>query len=456
MYPCHGALIKLLILVMTLIGQTGTTEVITVDGVEDAIDICKGAFIQLTPGNTYTVTMEGDAYLGQDIEATGVLCLTWEDNEMPYRQYRRIHHLGGAGDSFTFVQNADLSCGAETWFYAVVPDHIVIEDNWGGYTLRFTSPDEPEKTLWVDAKAHAIDVTEGAAFLPTPGETYSVYMDGMAYIGGGMEASGLVCLTWDVDGDPDHQWRRLRIMEWPESRFTYTTVNDGYLGTKFFAFILDCANLADNSGAYTLSIDPADLEPPGNVMNLSVQTGDASVNLSWLNPSDTDFSGVRVCRKTDSYPSEPYDGNIVFDGTESSFEDTGLTNGETYFYGAFSYDEVPNFSTGSFIKATPEALPVHEDHLIAGSMPEGLVLLPISPNPARDRAKIQYGLPTAGHADLILYDIRGRQIMEVFSGHRGAGYHELTVDIFKLPAGIFFLRLTSATTSRVSRLLKDR
>jgi hypothetical protein len=281
-------------------------------------------------------------------------------------------------------------------------------------------------------------------------------MDGMAYIGGGMEASGLVCLTWDVEGDPDHQWRRLRIMEWPESQFTYTTVNDDYLGTKFFAFILDCANLADNSGAYTLSIELADLEPPANVMNLDVQTGDGTANLSWLNPSDSDFCGVRICRKTDSYPSDPNDGTIVFEGTASSFEDTGLTNGETYFYGAFAYDEVPNFSTGSFIKATPEPLLTQEDHLAAGSMPERLVLLPISPNPAGDWARIQYGLPTAENVDLILYDIRGHQIMKIFSGQRDAGYYNLTVDISRLPAGIFFLRLTSATTSSVSKLLKDR
>jgi hypothetical protein len=41
-----------------------------------------------------------------------------------------------------------------------------------------------------------------------------------------------------------------------------------------------------------------DTTPPGNVAGLAAQPLDPPIKLSWTNPADSDFSGIKVQRKT--------------------------------------------------------------------------------------------------------------------------------------------------------------
>ena len=42
------------------------------------------------------------------------------------------------------------------------------------------------------------------------------------------------------------------------------------------------------------NIEPPDLNPPAEVTNLSVKEENASVLLSWVNPSDSDFYKIEI------------------------------------------------------------------------------------------------------------------------------------------------------------------
>ncbi len=113
---------------------------------------------------------------------------------------------------------------------------------------------------------------------------------------------------------------------------------------------------ADNNWGTGVEISATpvvDVVAPGNVTGMTAEPGDESVSLSWTNPGDSDFTGVRVMRATGAYPSSPTEGTQVYDGTGESTLDTGLTNGVAYFYTVFAYDEVPNYATGTQATATP-------------------------------------------------------------------------------------------------------
>jgi hypothetical protein len=114
-------------------------------------------------------------------------------------------------------------------------------------------------------------------------------------------------------------------------------LNDG-LGT-------DVLSGTDN-GRYSL-----DGTPPANVSGFTATGGEGSVTLNWTNPS-TDFSGVKILRKTGSFPSNSTDGTVIYDSNGTSFIDTGLTNNITYYYGAFSRDIVLNYSSGAQASAS--------------------------------------------------------------------------------------------------------
>lgn len=73
--------------------------------------------------------------------------------------------------------------------------------------------------------------------------------------------------------------------------------------------------------------------------------------LSWSNPIDVKFKGVRIIYKTGGYPTSVADGTLLYDGTGVSLTKTGLVDGTTYYIRAFAY----NLSNGVYSYNTEAA-----------------------------------------------------------------------------------------------------
>ncbi|HUP32611.1 MAG TPA: S8 family serine peptidase [Gaiellaceae bacterium] len=90
---------------------------------------------------------------------------------------------------------------------------------------------------------------------------------------------------------------------------------------------------------------PDDTTPPAAPTGLTAAAGNASVSLDWANNSESDLAGYNVYRSTTS--GEPYakvNGSPV---TSSSYGDSGLTNGATYYYVVRAVDNSNNESASS-------------------------------------------------------------------------------------------------------------
>ena len=100
-----------------------------------------------------------------------------------------------------------------------------------------------------------------------------------------------------------------------------------------------------------------DFTPPATITGFTAKVGDSQVALSWINPTDSDFLKSKIVRKTGSYPVSNTDGIVVYEGTGTSYTDTGLTNGIQYYYRAFTFDSVLNINSKEInqeITATPK------------------------------------------------------------------------------------------------------
>lgn len=88
-------------------------------------------------------------------------------------------------------------------------------------------------------------------------------------------------------------------------------------------------------------------DAPANPSFFTAQALLRGVQLSWLNPTDTDFDVVRVMRLEGAIPLDPYDGVIVYEGPRELFLDTDVVPGHVYGYTIFARDTDGNYSSGA-------------------------------------------------------------------------------------------------------------
>ncbi len=131
----------------------------------------------------------------------------------------------------------------------------------------------------------------------------------------------------------------------------------GLIPQTRYHFKISCAsklgNMAETSDQEFYTLSPVDNIPPANVNNFTAVAGDEKITLSWENPLDKDFKGVRVLKNKKFYPSDIWDGEIVYDGKEEFFIDENVENGIRYYYTIFSYDKNGNYSSGAIAFAVP-------------------------------------------------------------------------------------------------------
>ena len=182
-----------------------------------------------------------------------------------------------------------------------------------------------------------------------------------------------VALTWTNPGDGDFAGVKVlrKTGSYPtysvDGTLVYNGTNELYTdtdvsnGTTYYYAIFaydEVPNYStiDGAGAKATATPSQDTIPPGAVTNMDAVAESHQIALTWTNPSDVDFVATKILRKEGSYSSSHTDGTEVYNSTGESYTNTGLNNGTTYFYTAFAYDGVPNYSIptdGSKVSATP-------------------------------------------------------------------------------------------------------
>jgi hypothetical protein len=179
--------------------------------------------------------------------------------------------------------------------------------------------------------------------------------------------NGKVVLTWINPGDPDFTGIKIirKTGSSPASHtesavFTGTDVrfvDTGVTNESVYYYTIFSHDDKNNySAGVRVKGEPslsADATAPGNVTSITrTYITSASYRFDWTNPSESDFQGVKIMRSTGTFPSSPDDGTEVYNGNGTTFTDSGLTVGTAYYYTLYTFDEVPNYSTGAHVAIT--------------------------------------------------------------------------------------------------------
>jgi hypothetical protein len=138
------------------------------------------------------------------------------------------------------------------------------------------------------------------------------------------------------------------------------------IGAAYLLLLSSCSDVL------SLALDKT--PRPSPVANFISTVGDAQVALSWTNPADPDFSGVIILRKIGGFADSPGDADAttVYDDVGTSYTDTDVIAGTTYYYAAYSvntsgeYSEYPARAVKS-VAAFTETIRQRCFYLIGGS-----------------------------------------------------------------------------------------
>jgi len=84
----------------------------------------------------------------------------------------------------------------------------------------------------------------------------------------------------------------------------------------------------------------------------------------------------------------------------------------------------------------------------ADGLPSEYALRQNYPNPFNPTTTIKFDLPVASEIYLVVYDMLGREVVQLVKGHMEPGYHQVTwnsktADGRAVPSGIYIARLAS-------------
>jgi len=186
----------------------------------------------------------------------------------------------------------------------------------------------------------------------------------------------------------------------------FVAIDTGDAIFKLDSLLFYNSNLDRYSGTSDtlISIVTADTFPPDPITDFKVLDGSEELSFSWRNPTDPDFEGTLILRSEKSYiDSVSSTATIAYDGASTSFTDQGLTNNTIYYYSAFSYDEVLNYSTPVFLKAEPR-----EEFVYAYPNPF---------NPDEQNVGIKIIFPNDAFIDVSIYDAVGELVLKLVENY---------------------------------------
>jgi subtilisin family serine protease len=190
--------------------------------------------------------------------------------------------------------------------------------------------------------------------------------------------------------------------------------------------------------------------PTGTLLSmLAAEPSESGISVRWQFADPSAFAAVSVER------SDAADGIYVLLGSPqggtdgvATFVDREVESGRTYWYRIVGQTATGSRSTFGPISA------------VAGQAVMELALARVAPNPTTSQARVDFALPTAGHVNLTVHDVQGREIARLADGTFAAGRFQATwngrSERGTAPAGLYFVRLQALGRTLTQRLVVSR
>lgn len=184
--------------------------------------------------------------------------------------------------------------------------------------------------------------------------------------------------------------------------------------------------------------------------------------LTWRTASETDNAGFAVERRVSdaSAPGARQGGSETW--TEVGYVESTASGGTTSKPQRYRFTdaEVPFEAEKLTYRLRQKHLDgtttlSDETTLRLGTPSETKLHTPF-PNPARGQATLRYQIPEPQTIQIAVFDVLGRRVRSLASGHAQAGRYEAVLSTAALAPGTYFVRLQAGTSVQTRRLTVAR
>ncbi|MFZ1320486.1 MAG: T9SS type A sorting domain-containing protein, partial [Ignavibacteria bacterium] len=168
------------------------------------------------------------------------------------------------------------------------------------------------------------------------------------------------------------------------------------------------------------------------------------VTINWSTSSEINNSGFDIERKVSTNETWSKVGNVLGNGNTNetrnySYTDKNLSAGQynyrlkqVDFNGNFEYFNLSN----EVVIAAPNEYSLNQNY----------------PNPFNPSTKISFQIPVDGAVSLKIFDISGKEVVELVNGNLNAGFHTINFNANGLTSGVYFYKLTSGNFTKVMKM----
>lgn len=169
-----------------------------------------------------------------------------------------------------------------------------------------------------------------------------------------------------------------------------------------------------------------------------------NVTLNWSTSSEINNSGFDIERKVSTNETWSKVGNVTGNGTTNetrsySFTDKDLSAGQ-YSYRLKQVDFNGNFEyfnlSNEVVIAAPDEYSLNQNY----------------PNPFNPSTKISFQIPVDGAVSLKIFDISGKEVLELVNGNLNAGFHTINFNATGLTSGVYFYKLSAGNFTKVMKM----
>lgn len=176
------------------------------------------------------------------------------------------------------------------------------------------------------------------------------------------------------------------------------------------------------------------------------------ISFSGSIPPSLDFEGTKIVRRSDRYPVDHTDGVVIYDGALETFVDEDIISNTKYYYAAFSYDDLFNYSSFN-----DNAAFMYDG--TTTSKPEighaGLSFK-VYPNVIETSANIRITLNQNQNIKIDVFNLAGMKVAEIVNREMSEGVHSIPFNANLLSNGLYFVKMCAGNKIMLEKVLINK